>query len=399
VRILFLTPDVPLPADQGAKLRTIGLIRAAARFHQVDVLSFARSDEVAGDGAVQLADVCHEVRLVDVPSPRPVIRRAVSFLFDPLPDIAHRLESEAFRSALWEQLSHESYHAIQIEGLEMMPYLATARSAGKRAHIIYDAHNAEMSLQRTVFQAEMRNPLRIHGGLYSLAQWSKLGTYERVMMNETDAVIAVSSADATKLRGRHVEPEIIPNGVDTVSVPFHAPRPGGNRLLFVGTMDYRPNADAARWLVYRILPAIRRARPEARLRLAGRGADRFRAEGVDAIGYVEDIRPELEGADVMLAPLRMGGGTRFKVLEAMAAGLPVVSTPLGLQGIDAEPERHALVASKAGDFASAVTRVLDDPSLSGKIAHSARKLVEERYDWSVIAPKYLALLSRVRRKR
>src|SRR5207302_9722141 len=149
-----------------------------------------------------------------------------------------------YRSALWEHLTHESYHVIQIEGLEMMPFLGTARTGGKRASVVYDAHNAEMSLQRTIFQAELRNPRRLHGGLYSLTQWSKLGTYERVMMNETDAVIAASTPDAAKLRGRHVEPEVIPNGVDTTALPFREPRAGRNTLLFAGTLDYRPNVDA-----------------------------------------------------------------------------------------------------------------------------------------------------------
>jgi polysaccharide biosynthesis protein PslH len=399
VRILFLTPDVPLPADQGAKLRTIGLIRAAARFHQVDVLSFVGPAAGVAAGVAELAAICHEVRLVDAPPPRPLIRRAVSLLFDPLPDIAQRMNSSEYRSALWELLDRASYHAIQLEGLEMMPYLPTARSAGKRAHIIYDAHNAEMSLQRTIFQTELRHPGRVHGGLYSLAQWSKLGTYERVMMNEADAVISVSEADATKLRGRHVEPEIIPNGVDTTAIGFREPRSDGSTLLFVGTLDYRPNSDAVRRLMRSVLPIVRRDRPAARLRLVGRGAEQFHAEGMDAVGYVEDIGPELGRADVLVAPLRMGGGTRFKVLEAMAAGVPVVATPAALQGIDAEPGRHALVARAAADFAAAVTRVLDDPTLAHQLAHAARKLVEERYDWGVIAPKYLALLSKVRRAR
>lgn len=399
MRILFLTPDVPLPADQGAKLRTIGLIRAAARYHDVDVLSFASADNAAGDGPASLADICREVRLIDAPPPRPVIRRAASFLFDPLPDLAQRLESDEYRSALWDHLGAHTYHVIQIEGLEMMPYLATVRAGGKHASTIYDAHNAEMSLQRTMFQTEARNPRRLHGALYSLAQWSKLGTYERVMMNETDAVIAVSEADAQKLKGRHVEPQVVPNGVDAGTIQFREPSTPGSSLLFLGTMDYRPNADAARWLVGSILPSIRRSDPEVRLRLVGRGAERFRAEGVDAIGYVDDISAELARADVMVAPLRMGGGVRFKVLEAMAAGVPVVATPRGLQGIEAEPERHALVASTAAEFATAVTRVLDDAALAGQLAHAARQLVEQRYDWSVIAPSYLALLSKVRRKR
>jgi glycosyltransferase involved in cell wall biosynthesis len=250
-----------------------------------------------------------------------------------------------------------------------------------------------------MFQAEFRNPRRLQGALYSLAQWSKLGTYERVMMNETDTVIAVSDVDAQTLRGRHVEPKVIPNGVDVSAIPFQGRRSNSSTLLFMGPLNYRPNADAARWLVDSILPQIRRLRPEVRLKLVGRGAERLRGDGVDAVGYVDDVSPELAGADLMVTPLRMGGGVRFKVLEAMAAGLPVVSTPIGLQGIDAEPGRHALVARTAADFAAAATRLLDDPALALELARSARKLAEQRYDWSVIAPKYLALLSRVRRKR
>jgi glycosyltransferase involved in cell wall biosynthesis len=399
VRILFLTPDLPLPADQGAKLRTIGLMRAAARFHQVDVVSFAGMEEPRSDAESSLADICRNVVVVDAPPPRPVVRRAFSLLFDPLPDLAHRLESEAYRAALWDHLQENTYHVIQIEGLEMMPYLATARSAGKHATIIYDAHNAEMSLQRSMFQAELRNARRLHGGLYSLAQWSKLGTYERVMMNEADTVVAVSEADAIKLRGRKVTPVIIPNAVDSTAVPFREPRAERNILLFLGTLDYRPNADAVAWLVRDILPAIRQSRPDVRLRLVGRGSERLQGDGVEGIGYVDSVLSQLEEADALVAPLRMAGGVRFKVLEAMAAGLPVVGTPAGLQGIDAEPDRHALVARTAPDLASAALRVLDDGPLAKRLALAGRKLVQERYDWSVIAPKYLALLSKARKHR
>src|SRR4029453_17809039 len=170
------------------------------------------------------------------------------------------------------------------------------------------------------FQTELRNPRRVHGGLYSLAQWSKLGTYERVMMNETDTVIAVSGADGGKRRGRRVEPVIIPNGVDTTAIPYRGPRSKGNTLLFLGTLDYRPNADAADWLVRSILPEVRKSRPDAVLRLVGRGSERLGRDGVEGVGYVDDVAAELVGADALVAPFRMAGGVRFKVLEAMAAG-------------------------------------------------------------------------------
>ena len=120
---------------------------------------------------------------------------------------------------------------------------------------------------------------------------------------------------------------------------------------------------------------------------------------MEGIGYVDTVSGQLAEADALVAPFRMAGGARFKVLEAMAAGLPVVGTPAGLQGIDAEPDRHALVARTAPDLASAALRVLDDGPLAKRLALAGRKLVQERYDWSVIAPKYLALLSKARKHR
>ena len=408
MRILFLTPDLPLPADRGAKLRASALIRAAAAHHEVHLLSLAANEE-AWEGAQQpapgppslheLKRLCQRVQIVERPPQRAALRRAASLFFDPMPDIAHRLESHGYRAALWDLLDDERYHVVQIEGLEMMPYLAAVRSARPESAIVYDAHNAEMALQRTMFQAELRDPRRWHAGLYSMAQWSKLGSYERIMMNQADVVLAVSEADASKLRGRHVQPELVPNGVDTAALEYREPRPETDgTLLFVGPLDYRPNSDAVGWFARQVLPRIRASTP-ARLRVVGAGSERARGEGVDAVGYVEDFGPELGRADVMVVPMRMGGGVRFKVLEAMAAGVPVVSTPLGLQGVAADHERHVLVARTAEEFASATVRVLRDRELAKRLAAAARRLVVDGYDWARITPRYLALLSRLRRTR
>src|SRR5207245_2879404 len=161
--------------------------------------------------------------------------------------------------------------------------------------------------------------------------------------------------DVGKLRGRHVEPQLVPNGVDTSSIPYREPASSSNgTLLFVGPLDYRPNADAVRWFVGHILPAIRHSVPGAHLRLVGRGSDRVRADGVEPAGYVADLSAELDRADVAVIPMRMASGVRFKALEAMAAGVPIVSTTLGMSGIVAEHERHALIADSADAFAAGV---------------------------------------------
>lgn len=409
MRILFLTPDLPLPADRGGKLRTSALIRAAAAHHEVDILSFAagprpvpEAQQPASDspGLQELNRLCRRVQIVERPLPRSALRRAASLFFDPMPDVAHRLESTSYRAALWDLLEGERYNVVQIEGLEMMPYLAAIRSARPEAAIAYDAHNAEMSLQRTIFQAELRDPRRWHAATYSLVQWSKLGTYERIMMNQTDMVLAVSEADAGKLRGRHVQPELVPNGVDAAAIEYRAPpaREVAGTLLFVGPLDYRPNADAVRWFARQVLPRIRASAP-ARFRVVGAGSELLRGEGVEGLGYVDDFAGELRRANVMVVPMRMGGGVRFKVLEAMAAGVPVVATPLGLQGIAAEHERHALVARTAEELASATVRLLSDSALALRMAAAARRLVVDGNDWARITPRYLGLLSKLRRMR
>jgi glycosyltransferase involved in cell wall biosynthesis len=220
------------------------------------------------------------------------------------------------------------------------------------------------------------------------------------MLNAADLVLAVSEADAAKLRGRRADPRVVPNGVDTAAIAYREPSPGSARtLLFMGPLDYRPNADATRWLVSSVLPAVRRRLPDARLRLVGRGSERISAEGVDALGYVPDASVELRRADALLVPMRMGSGIRFKVLEAMASGVPVVSTRLGLAGINAEPGKHALVGSTAGELADATVQILEDRSLARSVAQAARALVEQQYAWKRITPIYLRYLREAVRTR
>ncbi|HZT05615.1 MAG TPA: glycosyltransferase family 4 protein [Chloroflexota bacterium] len=396
MKILFLLPSLPDPPDAGAKLRNLALIRAAAAHHDVDVLAFHGRDV---DGGARL-HACHLVRTVPLPDPRGPARRAWGLLTDQAPDLARRLESGAFATALREILESSRYDVVQIEGLEMMPYLHVVQTFAPRAAIVYDAHNAEMWLQRTIFQAELRDPARWPAALYAMAQWSKLGSYERIMMNETSLVLAVSEVDAGKLKGRRVSPEIVPNAVDTSGMPFREPRPEPNdTLFFAGSLAYRPNADAVRWLTRSVLPLVRARLPRVRLRLAGRGTERIRGDGVEPLGYVEDIGSELARADVAVVPMRMGSGVRFKVLEAMAAGVPVVSTTLGISGVSAQPGRHVLIANRPSEFAEAVAKVIEDRALARSLAIQARQLVENRYDWDRVTPVYLRLLSNVRRGR
>ena len=214
-----------------------------------------------------------------------------------------------------------------------------------------------------------------------------MGRVERRAVQSVDAVLATSEADASVFRGwgaRRVE--IVPNGVDTTAVTYRAPATGAG-LVYLGQFGYRPNEVAAVELVHEVLPRVRERVPEATVTLVGRNAgDGVRAlagDHVAVLGEVDSVLPYLHQAGAMVVPLHAGSGTRLKILEAMAAGTPVVSTPLGAAGIDAVDGRHLLLAETPADLAEQVVRVLTDEVLATGLSRAARTLVEERYDWSV----------------
>ncbi|MBI3362670.1 MAG: glycosyltransferase, partial [Chloroflexi bacterium] len=265
---------------------------------------------------------------------------------------------------------------------------------------LYDAHNAETLLQQRAFETDRRSPAGLPGALYSFIQSRRLARFEAETLRRADRVLCVSQEDARALRSLvpTCGPLIIPNGIhlsgydtfiqNSPSAISHQP----SVILFTGKMDYRPNVDAALWFADAILPRIRAARPEAqfvvawqkphaRLNvLAGR-------PGIVLTGTVPDIRPYLAAAAVYVAPLRMGGGTRFKLLEAMAMRKAIVSTTVGAEGFAARDGIEMLVADSSSSFADAVIILLANESKRAALGESARRFVENGYDWSAIVPR------------
>jgi sugar transferase (PEP-CTERM/EpsH1 system associated) len=398
MRILFLTPSLPFPPSKGTAARNLHLIKGAAQSHQVHLLSFA--DSISEGAQDALGDYCQSVVTVPVPQ-RGTLDRLTSLFASRLPDLAFRLSSPLFRQRLREELAKRSYDLVQVEGLEMAPYglmaLSLVEAAAKPPLVLYDAHNAEHTLQYSALRADMASPTRWPQAVYSLIQWQRLRRYEREVCCRCQAVLAVSDKDAAALRllVPGLRARVVPNGVDTAYFGYRPPPKQGKRrepcLIFTGTMDYRPNVDAVVWFCRRILPTIRRQVPQAHLLVVGRdpapAIRRLASPSVTITGRVGDIRPYLSQGAVFVAPLRMGSGTRLKVLEAMASGLPVVSTSMGIEGIAATPGEEALVADTPPEFAAAVVELLTNLPLAQKLASRARLLVEGRYDWQAILPK------------
>ncbi|HEY7063561.1 MAG TPA: glycosyltransferase [Chloroflexota bacterium] len=319
----------------------------------------------------------------------------------PLPDLAHRAWQPALAARLRALTATEAYDVVQISSLEMMPYrCAILRRGARRPLVVFDDLNAEYQLQRRACRTDLGRPARWHAALYSAVQANRLRRYETRVCQEADAVIVVSATDAALLgriapSARYV---LIPNGVDTGAFPYReTPPPSPPELLFTGTMDYRPNVDAMLWFGEAILPRLRAARPDLRCLVVGKAPDpRLRAlaarqPGLVVTGAVPDVQPYLARAAVYVVPMRMGSGTRLKVLEAMAVGVPVVSTRLGMEGIAARAGEHTLQAETPAAFARAVLRLLDAPALAAALAQRARALAASHYDWTRLTPRLLGL--------
>jgi glycosyltransferase involved in cell wall biosynthesis len=187
---------------------------------------------------------------------------------------------------------------------------------------------------------------------------------------------------------------VVPNAVDVEHhrrQPGH-PRPDGDTLLFFGSLGYAPNLDGILHFLDRIWPAVLARRPATRLEIVGPGAPPAllarRSAQVELIGFVEDLRPRLAGAAAVIAPLRLGGGTRLKILEAMAMGRPVVSTSLGAEGLEVRDGEELLLADEPAEFAGAVVRLLEDPRLGERLGRAARARVEQRYSWRTAAERF-----------
>jgi polysaccharide biosynthesis protein PslH len=400
MRILLLTAQLPYPPQAGGALRMFGLIEGLHRAgHTLDLLAFTDQPSDQPDAAATpLAALCN--RIVTVPAPhRTMTARLRDLLFSGKADMSQRYYSARYTETLTELLRGTSYDVVQFESLEMATYLPTVQQWCPSATLIYDSFNAEYDLQRRIATIDGRSPSRLPGAIYSLIQWRRLVYFERSVCQAVHHVIAVSDADADAFRrlSPGVPVSVIPNGIYVAEYEKTAQRlelGTESSLLFTGTMNYRPNVDAILWFTGDVFDTIRQAVSNVRLFIVGnKPAARLDAlrgrPDIEITGYVQDVVPFLHSATVYIAPLRMGSGTRLKLLQAMAAGCAIVSTSIGAQGLNVKDE--ILIADDADSFARAVTLLLKDPARRAELGKAAKRSVCDHYDWSVIIPRLLEL--------
>jgi glycosyltransferase involved in cell wall biosynthesis len=363
-RLLFLLPSAPEPPDSGARLRNRSLLRLAAERYSVETLVFG------------------------APAPRRAATRALQQLRTTLPDVVERYASASFAARLRCAVAERDYVAVQAEGIEMAQYLSLV-SPERR---IYDAHNAEFLLQRRASQTATS----LVGHVYSRLQWRRLERFERHVVRTSRLTLAVSEHDANQLMALtagDADVRVVPSAIEVSAFPFRPPALGnGPNLLFLGKLDFRPNAEGLRWFIERVLPRVTEGMPQVRVFAVGDNPPTWLVRAgqhdprIAVTGYVADERAYLQRCSVFLLPLHAGGGSRLKALVAMASGLPIVSTSLGMEGLDVEPDTHFLRADTVDDWAASVCRLLREPPLRVDVARRARALVEQRYDWRSIGP-------------
>jgi sugar transferase (PEP-CTERM/EpsH1 system associated) len=395
MRLLLLTPQLPYPPHQGTSLRNFNLIAQLAKRHRVCLLTFLEPDQSLED-ARPLLDVCEWVDTIPVPR-RSNTLRLRQMLTTRLPDMAWRLWSPAFRDRLAMRLAEAPFDVVQIEAIELAPYLPTVKAAQPRPRIVYEDHNAEWVLQKRACLADLRAPRRWPAALYSFVQWMRLRGYEAEVCRRADGVVAMSEADRDAIHAiaPEVEVTIVPNGVDLDEYTCYDGPVHSFDLVFTGKMDFRPNVDAMLWFVGEVFPLIQRERPQVRLAIVGQRPhsrlDPLREmAGITITGWVADVRPYIAGATVYVAPLRVGGGTRLKLLQAMAMEVAVVATSLGAEGFPVTHGRELLLADTPDDFAQAVLTLLDDSAQRAQLGKAARRFAEA-YDWDALVPKLEAL--------
>jgi polysaccharide biosynthesis protein PslH len=389
LNVVIVDEELPYPPTSGKRIRTLNLTLRLALRHNITYICHRNSDLAE---ARQATDFFREqgiaVRTVDwSPPPKSgaaFYARLAANLLSPLPYSAASHDSRPLRQALRE---HAASHPVDLWHCEWTPYVQAVRGLTNGRRLVV-AHNVESVIWRRYYETEP-HPLR---RWYVGRQWRKFERFERRVMGEVDRAVAVSGLDAERLRrdfgARQVD--VVENGVDPAYFrPENAQREPA-RLLFLGSLDWRPNLDGVRLLLDKVFPAVRAAVPSARLCLVGRHPPAWlkqasEAPGVELHADLPDVRPQLSRCGMMVVPLRIGGGSRLKILEALATNTPVVSTRVGAEGLELEPERHLTVVEDVEDLSEAIIRAVREPAVMASQAERGREAVLRRYGWDSLA--------------
>lgn len=401
MKILLLTQIVPYPPDSGPKVKTYHVLRyLAERGHQVTLVSFVRDHEK--QYLDHLQSYCAEIypvslrrsRIADIGAYVDGIRSGLPFLITrdnllPMRQLIDQLAARHFDIVHADQLTMAQY-ALQ--------FRRTSATANGATAIVFDAHNAVYEIVERARQTALPFLLPILA-----LEAGRLKQYEGSLIGKFDQTLAVSEVDKNALlKAANVDRDdylaskiaVIPIAVDCANLQPVRRTEQDDNILTVSTLFYPPNADGVRWFMRQVFPLVKDQIPTATLAVVGPRPPKDivefgirNAESVQVTGYVPDLQEYFERAALMVVPVRAGSGMRVRILEALARGIPVVTTTTGVEGIAAINGEHLLVADEPTAFADAVVRLLKNRKLGETLVQNGRQLAQERYDWQAVLPR------------
>jgi glycosyltransferase involved in cell wall biosynthesis len=363
------------------------LIKGLSQLHEVTLVSFTET------GSSQLEEIkVSSERIFTIPKRDydATSMRAIMGLFNRKPRVLVDRYVPEMNERIQDEIALGNYDLIIASQIYMAAYLERQREIPA----IFE------EVEIGVFEDAVSNSSSVFSKFRRQLTLTKMGSYYKNLFSHYSACTVVSEMEKKRLN-RMVpgyEPiEVIPNGVDLGYYrEFHA-NPNPNQIIFTGSFTYRPNFEAMDWFTRYVFPKILSQLPEAQLTITGDSTARklFNTMGVNLTGYVDDIRPLIASSWLSLVPIFTGGGTRLKILEAFALQTPVVATSKGAEGLDVTDDVHLLIADTPEEYAEKTLRLLQDEQLREHLVISAYKLVEEKYEWALIMPKFMNLIQQV----
>ncbi len=395
MRILWLKTELLHPVDKGGKIRTYNMLKELKRDHEITYLTLDDGSASAEDRR-NASEYCHE--LVCIPH-----RRREKFtpgfyveLFLNLvaqhPYAIKKYESAAMRREITERDRNKSFDLLVCDFLA--PAVNVPRTVSTPAVLFQ--HNVEAMIWKRHYEVHT-NPVKKS---YLYGQWQKMRRFEREMCRRFDSVIAVSADDREQMKLAYGAEAVfdVPTGVD---VEFFRPNPdaktSAHSMVFTGSMDWLPNDDAIRYFMREIMPLIKQKVSDATLTVVGRNPTPALVElgksdpSLIITGRVDDVRPYMDNAAAYIVPLRIGGGTRLKIFEAMAMEKPVVSTKIGAEGLPLTDGVELLLADEPAAFADAVVKVLSSSAYASELGQRAASIVRKNYGWRQVTESFVSI--------
>jgi glycosyltransferase involved in cell wall biosynthesis len=390
VKLLVFYPYIPWPLDRGTYQRTFHLLKALARDHTIDFVALTE-EEVTPEKSAVFEAFCHEVEFIPFEHP-PWERLFPKRLLNPLPSNVVHWQSAEVAKHIADRIRQGAYDLVHICDLVLAPYVIP--HLGQTPFVV-DRSRVDLQFQLMEHRT-LDLPARTR--FLRWESYAKLWRYEKKVARKT-ALEVVCGPDDEKFIRRHVDREapvmVVPNGVDLDyfqpdSVPD--PRSDEPTVMFCGAMDYSPNVDALRWFFSEIHESLLRHVPEVRVLIVGKNPIKevqayAERQGVSVTGGVPDVRPYYRRSWIQMVPLRIGGGTRLKIVESLAIGTPVVSTTIGAQGLELRHGEDIFLADDPESFASGIASLLDDPALRDRLELAGIAVAKERFGWPAIGER------------